>query len=199
MRGPTVSRRWLIAAVPAVLLIALRGFLLEGGIPVDHERVDVVLTVLELVALLLPALAIALQVVLQYSESVPIRTLGRGPELRRWAFVSVGSASLCLFLAVFVLLGSVDLSPTLFAGIALVWMAIYLFTLVPFAAAFVAYRSDPDDERLHDTIGLYGPIADYARYPREVQELVMEHQARLDGGEPSSGPLREAAGTVRRR
>ncbi|WP_129113075.1 hypothetical protein [Halegenticoccus tardaugens] len=193
MRGPKIPKRWLIALVPAALLIALRGMVIEGGIPLDHERIDVVLTVLELVALLLPALAIALQVILQYSESVPIRSLGRGPELRRWAFVSAGGASACLFLAVFVLLGSVELPLTLLVGIALVWMAIYLFTLLPFAAALIAYRADPADERLHDTIGLYEPIAAYTTYPPEVREMIADHQTRLDGGKRSAGSLREAA------
>jgi hypothetical protein len=75
--------------------------------------VDVILTVLELVALLLPALAIALQVVLAYSESFPIRSQGRGHSLRRMSFLTVGVASASLFFAAVILLGSVNLEPML--------------------------------------------------------------------------------------
>ncbi|WP_227356799.1 hypothetical protein [Haladaptatus salinisoli] len=183
MVGMPTVRRWGVAVLPAVLVIAVKGLVFEGAIPVGHERVDVILTVLELVALLLPALAIALQVLLTYSESFPIQSQGRGPALRRMSFLTVGVASASLFFAVLILLGSVNLEPTLWLGIALVWFAVYLFTLLPLTAALVAFRAEEADEQFHDVLGLYRPIAEYVHYPREVQELAAEHYARVTEAE----------------
>jgi len=104
------EHRFSILSIVTALGISIVVDLVTGEpAALDTQKTEVVLTLLELIALVLPALAITLQLSHRYSRSTEIEATGFGRQLREISFLAGVIGIGGLLFATFVLLESISL------------------------------------------------------------------------------------------
>ena len=177
MKEHFTSRKGLLVlyliSIP-VLDHVINDMMIDERITVSSPETQLVFSVLELIALLLPALAIMLDVTISYSRTGVAATSGEGAELRTWTFGIVGVSGLLAAVAFFILMQYMILPLPIKFAVYMVFLGIFGFSVVPIAVAAVGRRKEiKDAEVFIDAIGGFEPVAQFAEYPEEIQELIM--------------------------
>ena len=97
----------------------------------EVETGDFVIVLFQFAALALPALAILMQVILDYSEQRRFSLFGRKRRIQIQLFFIVAVTSFLLSISVFIIIHSLELSDGLFVAAYFLAAALLLFTLVP--------------------------------------------------------------------
>lgn len=118
---------------------------IPSTISIEGQEWEVIVAVLEIIALFIPALAILFQGVLRLSETNAMKFIGKTPELRRWASTIVGITSLVLAIVVVALSRMLIAPPSIDYALYFLALSIAGFALLPMYIASLMWLKDYED------------------------------------------------------
>lgn len=158
--------------------VAMRGvgdLIVSETAPPASPETGVALVLLELVALMLPALAIILQVGSSYSRNSVVAILGEGADFRSVVHMMVGGSSILLAVSVYVIVRYLELPEPLRWAVDLIMAAMYLFALVPLSIGIFGRKEEINQaEKFYDAMKAGEWLSKFKKYPEDVQETVWD-------------------------
>lgn len=133
-------------------------------IGLGDPEIDLVFSIIELIALLLPALAIMLQIMVRFTERPALVLSGEATSSRQAVYGFVGFGGIACVISLSILLAYLDLPTPLYASIVMASTAVYVFSFLP-AVAWLRLR----DTRLRDVSDLLEGVGSYHELKRIEQ------------------------------
>lgn len=145
-------------------------------IGVSDPRFQLITSLLSLIALIMPALALLLQAALKLANQPIFKISGFSEEIRRVSLWTIGISSTSLALAVLIVANYVDISFTLQMILSLIVLSIAAFALLPFAFAYTLTGSDLKGiTQLMDMLSEWDSIEKIDGLSNEEIELIEEN------------------------
>lgn len=176
------AKKLLSPAIGFVFGIVLTAFISGiSGPTIDAQpiNVDFVLTLVELVALLLPALAIGLQAVLAFSRRPAIEIGGSGAEIRNVALVGTGISGFLLFLTTLIAFGRLNLPLDLQIATAFVLLSIAMFAFILLSTGIIGWTRNDIDEEL-STLDAIHELSKLEEIPESERQTLISWYPDLD-------------------
>lgn len=165
----------------------------QESISPRNETFPIVFSALELVALILPALAIMSQITIRLANHDFFRLTQTSSEIRRLSMTVLGGGGLALSLAIFILIAYLDLPLPLYISMLLISFTVIGFSSVPLAIAYYIHKKDNED--IMKSVDLFRSIERLSEVEDMDEEYfkVLEEQAPWPNEEAIVGEEPEGA------
>lgn len=178
-----VDKGLILGFLAGMFVYGSREAIISSKISVSNPQYDTALQTLQLIALLLPAIAILSQILIDTSYNGAFSVTGEGAKLRWITFLAAGVSFFFSMIAVVIIIGYLQTPPELGAPMILVSFSIFAITTPLFAVAYwyqderirfidqmVNFQPEfekfddihsKDEEEFKKIIGLLDPPEDY--------------------------------------
>lgn len=141
----------------------------------EQASLSLIISALELVALMLPALAIILQVSFTQSQEPEFELTGDGEELRTISFLGLGIAGMLLTGAMSLLISLLDVSELLRVALILILLTMVIFTGIPLSVGLYRRQSNLQSNQLIELVDYYERAHALEKFDEGALRIIGKH------------------------